>query len=139
MEEHNQKAQSGAWIFNNYFREGHGAVVAGSHTGAWIEKIVAENNVMYLTDVGLRMKSRPYYGGGARDVLFRDNAMKDIGGNEPFIFIIAYSADTNDTDPAKEPAQFRDITVYNITIDGSNKEEQYRCGWHDSSCNAGLV
>ena len=117
-----QKAQSGAWIFNNYFREGHGAVVAGSHTGAWIEKIVAENNVMYLTDVGLRMKSRPYYGGGARDVLFRDNAMKDIGGNEPFIFTIAYSADTNDTLPASEPAQFRDITVYNITIDGSNKK-----------------
>ncbi|MCW2485999.1 glycoside hydrolase family 28 protein [Candidatus Symbiopectobacterium sp. NZEC127] len=120
--EFGQKAQSGAWIFNNYFREGHGAVVAGSHTGAWIEKIVAENNVMYLTDVGLRMKSRPYYGGGARDVLFRDNAMKDIGGNEPFIFTIAYSADTNDTLPAKEPAQFRDITVYNITIDGSNKK-----------------
>lgn len=122
VEEFSQKAQSGAWIFNNYFREGHGAVVAGSHTGAWIEKIVAENNVMYLTDVGLRMKSRPYYGGGARDVLFRDNAMKDIGGNEPFIFTIAYSADTNDTLPAKEPAQFRDITVYNITIDGSNKK-----------------
>lgn len=120
--EFGQKAQSGAWIFNNYFREGHGAVVAGSHTGAWIEKIVAENNVMYLTDVGLRMKSSPYYGGGARDVLFRDNAMKDIGGNEPFIFTIAYSADTNDTLPAKEPAQFRDITVYNITIDGSNKK-----------------
>lgn len=120
--EFGQKAQSGAWIFNNYFREGHGAVVAGSHTGAWIEKILAEDNVMYLTDVGLRMKSRPYYGGGARDVVFRNNAMREIGGNEPFIFTIAYSADTNDTLPASEPAQFRDVTVQNITIDGTNKK-----------------
>lgn len=113
-----QKAQSGAWIFNNYFRKGHGAVVTGSHTGAWIEKIVAEDNVMYLTDIGLRMKSRPYYGGGARDVVFRNNAMKDLA-KEPFIFTIKYSADVNDTTPAVEPAQFRDVTVQNVTVDGT--------------------
>ncbi|WP_052285123.1 glycosyl hydrolase family 28 protein [Kluyvera genomosp. 1] len=113
-----QKAQSGAWIFNNYFRKGHGAVVTGSHTGAWIEKIIAEDNVMYLTDIGLRMKSRPYYGGGARDVVFRNNAMKDLA-KEPFIFTIKYSADVNDTTPAAEPAQFRDVTVQNVTVDGT--------------------
>ena len=113
-----QKAQSGTWIFNNYFRKGHGAVVTGSHTGAWIEKIKAEDNVMYLTDIGLRMKSRPYYGGGAREVLFRDNAMKDLA-KEPFIFTIKYSADVNDTTPAAEPAQFRDVTVENVTVDGT--------------------
>ncbi|MEF9677288.1 glycosyl hydrolase family 28 protein [Pectobacterium aroidearum] len=116
-----QKAQSGAWIFNNYFRRGHGAVVTGSHTGAWIEKIVAEDNVMNKTDVGLRMKSRPYYGGGSRDVVFRNNAMRDIV-NEPFVFTIKYKADVNDTQPAAEPAQFRDVTVSNVTIDGSAKK-----------------
>lgn len=118
VETFEQKAQSGAWIFNNYFRKGHGAVVTGSHTGAWIEKIKAEDNVMYLTDIGLRMKSRPYYGGGARDVVFRNNAMKDLA-KEPFIFTIKYSADVNDTTPAAEPAQFRDITVENVTVDGT--------------------
>ncbi|PWC22920.1 exo-poly-alpha-D-galacturonosidase [Brenneria roseae subsp. roseae] len=113
-----QKTQSGAWIFNNYFRKGHGAVVTGSHTGAWIEKIVAENNVMNLTDIGLRMKSRPYYGGGARDVVFRNNAMRDMV-NEPFVFTIKYQADVNDTQPAAEPAQFRDVKVSDVTIDGT--------------------
>lgn len=73
---------------------------------------------MYLTDIGLRMKSRPYYGGGARDVVFRNNAMKDLA-KEPFIFTIKYSADVNDTTPAAEPAQFRDITVENVTVDGT--------------------
>ncbi|HCQ8347337.1 TPA: glycoside hydrolase family 28 protein [Klebsiella variicola subsp. variicola] len=115
---HHQKAQSGAWIFNNYFRKGHGAIVTGSHTGAWIEKIRAEDNVMYQTDVGLRMKSRPYYGGGVREVVFRNNAMKDIA-KEPFIFTIKYSADVNDTLPAQLPAQFKDVLVENITVDGT--------------------
>ena len=118
VETFGQKAQSGAWIFNNYFRKGHGAVVTGSHTGAWIEKIIAEDNVMYLTDVGLRMKSRPYYGGGARDVVFRSNAMKDLA-KEPFVFTIKYSADVNDTTPAAEPAQFRDVTVQDVSVDGT--------------------
>lgn len=118
VETFNQKAQSGTWIFNNYFRKAHGAVVTGSHTGAWIEKIVAEDNVMYLTDIGLRMKSRPYYGGGAREVVFRNNAMKDLA-KEPFIFTIKYSADVNDTTPAAAPAQFRDVTVENVTVDGT--------------------
>lgn len=118
VETFGQKAQSGTWIFNNYFRKAHGAVVTGSHTGAWIEKIVAEDNVMYLTDIGLRMKSRPYYGGGARDVVFRNNAMKDLA-KEPFIFTIKYSADVNDTTPAAEPAQFRNVTVENVSVDGT--------------------
>ena len=114
-----QKPQSGAWIFNNYFRKGHGAVVTGSHTGAWIEKVRAEDNVMYMTDVGLRMKSRPYYGGGVRDVLFSNNAMKDIA-KEPFVFSIKYSADVNDTTPADQPAQFRNVQVQNVTVDGTS-------------------
>ncbi|PVZ87884.1 exo-poly-alpha-D-galacturonosidase [Serratia sp. S1B] len=120
VEEYHQPPQSGTWIFNNYFRNGHGAVVAGSHTGAWIENILAEDNVMYLTDVGLRMKSRPYYGGGARNVTFRDNAMSSIG-QQPFIFTIKYASDVNDAVPASEPAQFRDVQVQNISIDGGTK------------------
>lgn len=61
-------------------------MVTGNHTGAWIEKVRAEDNVMYaMTDVDLRMKSR-YYGGGVRDVLFRHNAMGSIA-KEPFVLL----------------------------------------------------
>src|SRR4029079_4543415 len=59
-----QPPSQNAWIFNNYFREGHGAVVMGSHTGAWIQNILAEDNVMNHTDVGLRAKSTVQTGGG---------------------------------------------------------------------------
>jgi exo-poly-alpha-galacturonosidase len=112
-----------AWIANNYFREGHGAIVAGSHTGAWIQNIVAEDNVMNHTDVGLRMKTNPINGGGARNVLFRDNAMKDVS-NEGFIFTSEYS-DAGAAiviEPAAQKAQFHDILVDNITVDGTGKE-----------------
>lgn len=113
------RAQSGAWIFNNYFREGHGAVVTGSHTGAWIEKIKAEDNVMYLTDVGLRCKSTAQTGGGGREILFRDNAMKNIT-NQAFIFTLSYPSNgTLDYTPVKIPAKFTDIVSSNVSVDGT--------------------
>ncbi|MFF2449202.1 fibronectin type III domain-containing protein [Neobacillus sp. NPDC058068] len=112
-----------AWIFNNYFREGHGAVVTGSHTGAWIENILAEDNVLYKTEIGLRCKTNPDNGGGARNIVFRDNAMKDIA-KEGFIFTSAYS-DANaaiEVEPAAVKGQFKDIVVKNISVDGTGKE-----------------
>lgn len=105
-----------AWIFNNYMREGHGGVVAGSHTAAWIQDILAEDNVMYHTDNGLRMKSTPATGGGSRRVTFRDNALKDITTNA-FIFTLSYSAGSNIFTNATSCAQFHDITVKNVTVD----------------------
>lgn len=105
-----------AWIFNNYMREGHGGVVAGSHTGAWIQEILAEDNVMYHTNNGLRLKSTPATGGGARNITFRDNAMKDITDNA-FIMTLAYSAGSNVYTNAASCAQFHDITVKNVTLD----------------------
>ncbi|MDQ7989561.1 MAG: glycoside hydrolase family 28 protein [Candidatus Dactylopiibacterium sp.] len=132
----NVAPQQNAWIFNNYLREGHGGVVAGSHTGAWIQDILAEDNVMFLTDNGLRMKSTPATGGGARRVVFRDNAMREIGtrntaraggrdfvnntNGNPFIFTLAYSAGSNVFDNASVAAQFREITVHNVTVDNGN-------------------
>jgi exo-poly-alpha-galacturonosidase len=122
------------WVFNNYMREGHGAVTLGSHTGAWIQDILAEENVMFLTDNGLRMKSTTATGGGGRRVLFRDNAMKDIGtknthdfngvtvenrgsSGNPFVFTLKYAAGSNVFNDAETSAQFRDITVKNVTLD----------------------
>lgn len=113
-----EESTKNAWIFNNYFRQGHGAVVTGSHTAAWIENILAEDNVIYHNDVGLRCKTTNVVGGGARNILFRDNALKDIKF-QAFIFTSAYN-DPNAViqfQPASAPGRFKDITVKNCTID----------------------
>ncbi|KAF7599533.1 MAG: exo-poly-galacturonase signal peptide protein [Candidatus Dactylopiibacterium carminicum] len=122
-----------AWIFNNYLREGHGGVVMGSHTGAWIQDILAEDNVLFLTDVGLRMKSTTETGGGARRVVFRDNAMLNVGTKNsvtlggrtfsnnsnasPFTFTLSYGAGSNTFEGATSAAQFCEVTVRNVTVD----------------------
>jgi exo-poly-alpha-galacturonosidase len=112
-----------AWISGNYFKHGHGAVVIGSHTGAWIQHIVAEDNVVNGTDVGLRMKTNPTNGGGGQDIVFRDNAMKDIG-TQGFIFTSAYSDPTAaiTVAPTTDKAVFQDVTVQNVTVDGTGSE-----------------
>jgi exo-poly-alpha-galacturonosidase len=112
-----------AWIADNFFRRGHGAVVAGSHTGAEIEDVLAEDNVVDGTDVGLRMKTDPHNGGGARRFVFRDSALKSIA-MQAFIFTSAYS-DPNAAivvEPSAQLAQFRDVLVQHVTIDGTAKE-----------------
>ncbi|MGC3962431.1 MAG: glycoside hydrolase family 28 protein [Rhodocyclaceae bacterium] len=132
----NVTPQQNAWIFNNYLREGHGGVVAGSHTGAWIQDILAEDNVMFMTDNGLRLKSTPATGGGARRIVFRDIAMREVGtkntataggksftnntNGNPFIMTLSYSAGSNVFENAAASAQFRDITVKRVTVDNGN-------------------
>ncbi|OSN10166.1 exo-poly-alpha-D-galacturonosidase [Lonsdalea iberica] len=116
-----QEPMKGAWLFNNYFRMGHGAIVTGSHTGSWIQDIVAENNVMQKTDVGLRAKSAPDIGGGAHRVVFRNNAMKNIV-KQAVVVTLSYS-DSNatvDYPAAKTPARFYDFAVSNVTVQGTS-------------------
>lgn len=128
--------QQYAWIFNNYMREGHGGVVAGSHTSAWIQDILAEDNVMFMTDNGLRLKSTPATGGGVRRIVFRDTAMREVGtknqvasggqtftnntNGSPFILTLSYSAGNKVFDKASASAQFRDITVNRVTVDNGS-------------------
>ena len=131
-----KEASQNVRVFNNYMREGHGMLALGSHTGAWIQDIQCEDNVGFLTDNGLRMKSTPATGGGARRIVFRDNAMRSIGtsGNSgipaggttfadrgstgnPFVFTLSYSAGSNVFENAASSAQFKDITVKNVTLD----------------------
>ncbi|MEO8181832.1 MAG: glycoside hydrolase family 28 protein [Deltaproteobacteria bacterium] len=113
-----QPPMQDAWIFNNYFREGHGAVVAGSHTGAWIQDVLAEDNVMLHTDVGLRLKSTVQTGGGGRNLVFRDSAIKDASNNA-FVFTLSYGNNNNAFTSAAVPAQFRDVLVSNVSVDGA--------------------
>ncbi|WP_251551575.1 fibronectin type III domain-containing protein [Neobacillus muris] len=116
-----------AWIFNNYIREGHGGVVTGSHTGGWIQDFLVEDNIMYKTDVGLRAKTNTPMGGGARDILFRDNALEGIDGDGPFVFTSSYE-DANAAilyEPAQKISQFKDIRVENTTVrnQGGSKKQ----------------
>lgn len=114
-----QDPETETWIFNNYIREGHGAVALGSNTGAWIEKIKAEDNVMNTTTMGLRMKSTPPTGGGGRNILFRDNAMKSIKQNA-FIITLSYTQTPGGVPTQMAiPAEFRDVIVRNVSVDGS--------------------
>jgi exo-poly-alpha-galacturonosidase len=111
------------FVADNFYRKGHGAVVAGSHTGAGIQDVLAEDNVIDGTDTGLRMKTDPHNGGGARHVVFRDNALKNIT-MQAFIFTSAY-ADPGAAivvEPSAKLAQFRDVHVENVTVDGTGKE-----------------
>ena len=123
IEAADQPPSENAWIFDNYYREGHGAVVAGSHTGAWIQHVLAEDNVLFHTDIGLRMKSTVQTGGGGRDFVFRDTAMKDASTNG-FIFTLSYTQNNNAFVSAPIPAEFRDIVVQNVTIDGGSRAIQ---------------
>jgi exo-poly-alpha-galacturonosidase len=118
----NDPPASNAKIFNNYFRKGHGAVVAGSHTGAVIENVTAEDNVINNTDVGLRMKTSPTNGGAGQNFLFRDNAMKDVG--QGFVFTSAYSdaSAAIAVEPARVAGYFHDVQVENVTVDGVKNE-----------------
>lgn len=110
------------WIFNNSFHHGHGAVVMGSHTAAYIQKLLAEDNVMDGTEVGLRMKTNPVNGGGARNIHFRNNALKNIEKNF-FIATTAYS-DPNAAasfPKATKTGTFHDILVEDCTVFGTAK------------------
>ncbi|MCO8168496.1 glycoside hydrolase family 28 protein [Pseudomonas sp. 21LCFQ02] len=115
-----QKPQEDAWIFNNYFRKGHGMVVAGSHTGAWIQNILAEDNVSDGTDAGLRMKSTNFMGGGARNVIFRDSAIRNTV-KQAFIFTLDYHDPNAKLDYQRStiPGQFRDIRVSDVTVENA--------------------
>lgn len=135
--EKNRKPVTNIWIFDNYFGRGHGAVVAGSNTAAWIENILAEDNVMNGTGSGLRCKTAPQTGGGAKDITFRDSALKNItdGEGEPFIFTSNYS-NSLATDASFKPAlnlpQFKHIFVNNCSVDDSKSNAIFVSGLKDA-------
>ena len=52
-------------IFDNTTLHGHGGVVLGSFTAAWIKNILAEDNFFNGTEVGYRFKTGTNRGGGA--------------------------------------------------------------------------
>lgn len=114
-----QHGVDGAWPFNNFIAHAHGGIVTGSRTGSGIENILAENNIMVGTDVGLRAKSSNAVGGGANNVTFRNTAMQSI--TRHVVEITLQYGDPNDVtsyEPAKTPAQFKNFYIKNISVDG---------------------
>uniref|UniRef100_A0A914NGM8 Polygalacturonase n=1 Tax=Meloidogyne incognita TaxID=6306 RepID=A0A914NGM8_MELIC len=130
------------WVFNNYMREGHGVVVLGSETGSWIKDILAEDNVAFLTENGMRVKSTAQTGGGCKNYYFRDTAMREIGtkniieinghlfnrsnviyqsGSQcAFVLSMTYNLGSTNWIRAKTPSHFLDINVKSVTVDNGN-------------------
>ncbi|MGR0161839.1 glycosyl hydrolase family 28 protein [Paenarthrobacter nitroguajacolicus] len=107
------------WIFNNYMRMGHGGVAVGSNTAAWVQRVLAEDNVMYKVETGgLRMKSTSDMAGGGRNFLFRDTAMACMGSSA-FIMSLSYNQSPSGY-VAAESATFKDVVVRNVSVDGNN-------------------
>jgi exo-poly-alpha-galacturonosidase len=104
-------------VFNCIAKRGHGGVVFGSFTGAWIQNVLVEDCVFDGTDIGLRFKTGTKQGGGARNVLCRDIVIKNIAKNSAIFFDSSYSCDY----PSGGPGQFKDITVKNITCTSLKK------------------
>ncbi len=104
-------------VFNCVAKRGHGGVVFGSFTGAWIQNVLVEDCVFDGTDIGLRFKTGEKQGGGARNVLARDIVIKNIAKNSAIFFDSSYSCEY----PSGGPGQFKDITVKNITCENLKK------------------
>lgn len=132
-------------LFNNFFHHGHGAVVMGSHTGAGMHDIVAENSVADGSNIGLRIKSSTIIGGGVDNVKFRNFALKDTVNNALTI-TLKYS-DPNasiDYPVATDPVSIHDITMSNVSVDGLTDddaslniqgESQHQTWYHNVTLN----
>ena len=111
-------------VFNCIAKRGHGGVVFGSFTAAWIQNVLVEDCLFDGTDIGLRFKTGTKQGGGARNVLCRDITIKNIAKHSAIFFDSSYSCDY----PSGGPGQFKDITVKNITCTNLKKYGIYVSG-----------
>lgn len=115
-----QPAMKQAWLFNNFFHHGHGAVVMGSHTGATITNILAENNVVDGSNIGLRAKSSQVIGGGASQIVFRNTAMANLVNNAVIVTLKYSDANASiDYPAAKQSAHFEDFEICHVTVAGT--------------------
>jgi exo-poly-alpha-galacturonosidase len=111
-------------VFNCIAKRGHGGVVFGSFTAAWIQNVLVEDCVFDGTDIGIRFKTGTKQGGGSRNVLCRDITIKNIAKHSAIFFDSSYSCDY----PSGGPGQFKDITVKNITCTSLKKYGIYISG-----------
>ena len=103
-------------IFDNTTLHGHGGVVFGSFTAAWIQYVTAEDNYHNGTDVGLRFKTGTNRGGGANQVTIRDVKLNNIK-NTGIEMVGSYPDSTGYA--AAGVGYFQNITISNITSNGN--------------------
>jgi len=130
------RSSSDVWIAGNYLRKGHGGIAIGSHTAAWVQNILAEDNVMYTTETGgLRMKSTSDMAGGARNITFRDTAMACLA-TDAFIASLAYTQSPSGYVSASS-ATFTYIKFSNVSVDGNNTTSLRDADEHEESGDPG--
>ncbi|GAA4839451.1 glycoside hydrolase family 28 protein [Luteimicrobium xylanilyticum] len=123
------RSSGDVWMFDNYVRRGHGGVAIGSHTAAWVQHLLAEDNVFNRTETGaLRMKSTSDMNGGARDVVFRDSAVACMK-TSAFIASLSYTLSPSGY-VSGSSATFRDIVVRDVSVDGNSTST---CGMASST------
>ena len=79
-------------VFNCTTKRGHGGVVFGSFTGAWIQNVLVEDCVFDGTDIGLRFKTGEKQGGGARNVLAGILQLRILQKILPYFLIVLIPA-----------------------------------------------
>ena len=103
-------------VFDCSTDRGHGGYVIGSHTAAWVQDSLVEDCFFKNTDpsvgIGIRMKTSPYTGGGARRITCRD--IRISGPSKQGIFLDSTYTFNGITHAG--PGQFSGNTFKNITI-----------------------
>ena len=107
-------------IFDNTTSHGHGGVVHGSFTAAWIQDVLIEDNYFNGTDIGLRFKTGTNRGGGAKNITARDNKMSNIS-SAGIEMVGSYPDSTGMASGGV--GYFTNITIKNLT--GSVKSGAY--------------
>jgi len=114
------QSNSECWIFNNFLREGHGGLAAGSHTGNGIQDILFEDTVMNHIDMAFRFKSAPINGGFGANITMRDCAVADT--NQGWVLTTSYSdGGTASAYEYGEIGEFYNFSSYNISVYGANQ------------------
>ena len=114
------QTNSEIWMFNNFLREGHGGLAAGSHTGNGIQDVLFEDTVMNHIDMAFRFKSAPTNGGFGANITMRDCAVADT--NQGWVLTTSYS-DPNSASSTEyaEIGEFYNFASYNVSVYGANQ------------------
>ena len=111
------QTNSEIWMFNNFLREGHGGLAAGSHTGNGIQDVLFEDTVMNHIDMAFRFKSAPTNGGFIANITMRDCAVADT--QQAWVLTTSYSdPNSASTTEFAEIGKFYNFASYNVSVYG---------------------
>ena len=111
------QTNSEVWMFDNFLREGHGGLAAGSHTGNGIQDVLFEDTVMNHIDMAFRFKSAPTNGGFIANITMRDCAVADT--NQAWVLTTSYSdPNSASTTEFAEIGKFYNFASYNVSVYG---------------------